>query len=155
LISSYTKDKDIDGVGIGVAGQVDYETGTVIFGGNIGWENFPLGRLLQEELNVPVFVENDANIFALGVWKYELGSKPESVLGVTLGTGIGGGFVYEGDLLRSKERHFRNRTHGHRSRRSSVHVWFPWLLGVIGRRLGFRKMVQRTHRRKAYRCTNP
>jgi len=57
LISSYTKDKDIDGVGIGVAGQVDYETGTVIFGGNIGWENFPLGRLLQEELNVPVFVE--------------------------------------------------------------------------------------------------
>jgi len=42
LISSYTKDKDIDGVGIGVAGQVDYETGTVIFGGNIGWENFPL-----------------------------------------------------------------------------------------------------------------
>lgn len=102
LISSYTKDKDIDGVGIGVAGQVDYETGTVIFGGNIGWENFPLGRLLQEELNVPVFVENDANIFALGVWKYELSSKPESVLGVTLGTGIGGGFVYEGDLLRSK-----------------------------------------------------
>jgi len=83
-------------------GQVDYETGTVIFGGNIGWENFPLGRLLQEELNVPVFVENDANIFALGVWKYELSSKPESVLGVTLGTGIGGGFVYEGDLLRSK-----------------------------------------------------
>jgi len=40
--------------------------------------------------------------FLLGVWKYELSSKPESVLGVTLGTGIGGGFVYEGDLLRSK-----------------------------------------------------
>jgi len=40
LISSYIKDKDIDGVGIGVAGQVDYETGTVIFGGNIGWRTF-------------------------------------------------------------------------------------------------------------------
>jgi len=103
LIASYTKDRQIDGVGIGVAGQVDYETGTVIFGGNLGWQNFPLGTLLAKELNVPVFVENDANIFALGVWKYELGGTAESVLGITLGTGIGGGFVYEGELLRSKK----------------------------------------------------
>jgi len=103
LIASYAKDRHIDGVGIGVAGQVDYETGTVIFGGNLGWQNFPLGTLLAKELNVPVFVENDANIFALGVWKYELGGTTKSVLGITLGTGIGGGFVYEGELLRSKK----------------------------------------------------
>lgn len=103
LIASYGQGRGIDAVGIGVAGQVNYETGNVIFAPNLRWENFPLGKLVADELNIPVFVENDANIFALGVWKYEFHNEPHALLGITLGTGIGGGFVYRGEVLRSPQ----------------------------------------------------
>jgi glucokinase len=103
LISSYGSDKKVDAVGIGVAGQVNYETGLVIFAPNVVLENYPLGELVGKDLQVPVFVENDANVFALGVWRYEFQSKPATLLAMTLGTGIGGGFIYNGNVMRSAQ----------------------------------------------------
>ncbi len=91
--------KQIVGIGIGAPGAVDFESGTVIFAPNLdGWKDVPLKKNLEKQLNVPVFVENDANIGVLGVHVAELKSKPKNVVGIFVGTGIGGGLIINGEL---------------------------------------------------------
>jgi glucokinase len=92
--------KQIAGVGIGAPGAVDFETGTVIFAPNLdGWNDISLKKELEKQLDVPVFVENDANIAVLGVHVAELKAKPRHVVGIFVGTGIGGGLVLNGELF--------------------------------------------------------
>jgi glucokinase len=91
--------KQVAGVGIGAPGAVDFGSGTVIFAPNMeGWKDIPLKKELEKLLGVPVFVENDGNIAALGVYHAELKSKPRSVIGIFVGTGIGGGLILNGEL---------------------------------------------------------
>ena len=91
--------KQIAGVGIGAPGAVDFDSGTVIFAPNLeGWKDIPLKKELEKLLGVPVFVENDCNISALGVYVAELKSKPRSMVGIFVGTGIGGGLIIDGEL---------------------------------------------------------
>jgi glucokinase len=91
--------KQVVGVGIGAPGSVDFETGTVIFAPNMeGWKDVPLKKTLEKQLSVPVFVENDANIAVLGVHVAELKAKPKNVVGIFVGTGIGGGLIVNGEL---------------------------------------------------------
>jgi glucokinase len=91
--------KQVAGVGIGAPGAVDFEAGTVIFAPNLeGWKDVPLKKELEKHLGLPVFVENDANISVLGVHVAELKSKPRSVVGIFVGTGIGGGLIVNGEL---------------------------------------------------------
>lgn len=91
--------KQVRGVGIGAPGGVDYESGTVIFAPNlVGWKDVPLKKELEKRLGVPVFVQNDANVAMLGVYVAELKSKPRDVVGLFLGTGIGGGLIINGEL---------------------------------------------------------
>jgi len=89
--------KQVAGVGIGAPGAVDFPNGTVIFAPNMeGWKDVPLKKELEKHLGVPVFVENDANIAVLGVHVAELKSKPRSMVGIFVGTGIGGGLIMDG-----------------------------------------------------------
>ncbi len=91
--------KQVSGIGIGAPGAVDFETGTVIFAPNLdGWKEVPLKKDLEKQLGVPVFVENDGNIAVLGVHVAELKSKPRHVIGIFVGTGIGGGLIINGEL---------------------------------------------------------
>src|SRR6266568_2411838 len=91
--------KQVAGVGIGAPGAVDFEGGSVIFAPNLeGWKDVPLKKELEKHLGVPVFVENDANIAVLGVHVAELKSKPRNVIGIFVGTGIGGGLILNGEL---------------------------------------------------------
>src|SRR6266550_933827 len=91
--------KQVAGVGIGAPGAVDFQNGTVIFAPNMeGWKDVPLKKELEKHLGVPVFVENDANIAVLGVHVAELKSKPHSIVGIFVGTGIGGGLIVDGEL---------------------------------------------------------
>lgn len=88
---------DIIGVGIGVPGPVDdsYVKRAV----NLGWENFPLKMKIEQELNVPVVLLNDANAAALGeFWKGSIKSL-KNVVFVTIGTGVGGGIIVDGKIL--------------------------------------------------------
>ena len=89
--------KQVAGVGIGAPGAVDFESGSVIFAPNLeGWKEISLKKELEKILGVPVFVENDCNISALGVYAVELKSKPKSMVGIFVGTGIGGGLIIDG-----------------------------------------------------------
>ncbi len=92
--------KQVAGVGIGAPGAVNFDSGTVIFAPNMeGWKDIPLKKELEKVLGVPVFVENDCNICALGVYVAELKSKPKHMVGIFVGTGIGGGLILNGDLF--------------------------------------------------------
>jgi glucokinase len=90
--------KQVRGIGIGAPGAVSPENGEVIFAPNLQWKDVPLKKELEKILGVPVFLENDANICILGIHEKELKSKPRNVVGIFLGTGIGGGLILEGKL---------------------------------------------------------
>src|SRR5688572_22992088 len=81
----------VRGVGVGAPGAVDYDEGRVIIAPNLGWENIPLKKELEKILGVPVFLENDTNICALGVYNVEFETKPKTMVGIFIGTGIGAG----------------------------------------------------------------
>lgn len=90
--------KKIRGVGIGAPGAVDPKSGKVIFAPNLGWQDVALKRELEKRLDLPVFLENDTNISTLGVWSSEFQCKPRHLLGIFIGTGIGGGLILNGEL---------------------------------------------------------
>jgi len=86
------------GVGIGSPGPLDRKTGTVISTPNLGWRNFPLRDLIQNAVGLPAMLDNDANAAAYGEWWLGAGRDARSLVGITLGTGIGGGVVLDGEL---------------------------------------------------------
>ncbi|MDQ6632922.1 MAG: ROK family protein, partial [Verrucomicrobiota bacterium] len=91
--------KQIRGIGIGAPGAVNSQTGEVIFAPNLKWEGVPLKKELEKQLDIPVFLENDGNICTLGLYETELKAKPKNVIGIFIGTGIGGGLILEGKLF--------------------------------------------------------
>jgi glucokinase len=90
--------KQVRAVGIGAPGAIDPETGRVIFAPNIQWQDVPLKKIVEKQLGVPVAVENDCNSATLGVFEKELQSKPRYMVGIFIGTGLGGGFIIDGKL---------------------------------------------------------
>lgn len=89
------------GIGIGIAGLVDAQRGTLNYAANLAdWKNVPLAGLFQKEFNVPVFLENDANVAALGEYAYGAGERVSNMVLVTLGTGVGAGLILNGDIYR-------------------------------------------------------
>lgn len=91
--------KQVRGIGIGAPGAVDTDTGRVIFAPNLpGWKDIPLKKELEKRLGVPVFVGNDCNVCTLGTFDREYKAKPKNLIGIFIGTGIGGGLVINGQL---------------------------------------------------------
>ena len=85
--------------GVGTAGSVDLETGTVA-ASNLGWEGVPLRQMLAERLGVPVWVDNDAQAAAMAEWHDGVCQGAQCALYLTLGTGIGGAMIVDGRLYR-------------------------------------------------------
>ncbi|SIS36895.1 ROK family glucokinase [Salimicrobium flavidum] len=83
----------IKGIGVGAPGFIDQNTGYVYEAINIGWKNFSMGEALYDATGLPVWADNDANIAALGEKWLGAGNGCESMLAVTLGTGVGGGII--------------------------------------------------------------
>ena len=92
--------QDVEAVGVSAAGFVDKQRATVVFAPNLAWRNEPLDRHLEEELGLPVVVENDANAAAWGEFTFGAGEDVENLLMLTIGTGVGGGVVHDGRMLR-------------------------------------------------------
>jgi len=94
------KQGDIAGIGLGVAGLIDRENGRVFSSPNYhAVEGLDLVEGIQRKFNVPVYLENDANCAALGENARGAGKDFENFVLLTLGTGIGGGIIYKGELL--------------------------------------------------------
>src|ERR1051326_1297766 len=88
----------IKGIGVGAPGAVDTDTGRVLFAPNLDWKDVPLKKVLEKELKVPVLLENDCNACTLGVYETEMKRKPKDMVGIFLGTGIGAGLVFNGEI---------------------------------------------------------
>ncbi len=88
-------------VGIGTPGTINPETGTVVYWSNLDFNNVPLVAMVKEYLPIelPVLLENDANAAALGEFVAGAGREGDSMVAITLGTGVGGGAIFGGKLF--------------------------------------------------------
>ena len=87
--------------GLGLAGGVDAPTGTLLFAPNLkGWVGFSFKREFERRLKVRTVTDNDANVAVWGGYVVGLKKKPRHAVGVTLGTGVGGGLILDGKLYR-------------------------------------------------------
>ena len=89
---------EIFGIAMGVPGLVDTQTGTLLYAPNLGWENVPLRRILQDRFDVPVMVDNEATMAAFGESYFGVARGSRNVLYVSAGVGIGGGLVLDGRI---------------------------------------------------------
>lgn len=88
-----------DGIGIGIPGIIDRDTGLITQAPNIkNAENFPIKNTLSELTEIPVEIENDANCAALGEYWQGAGIDTDSMVMITIGTGLGGGLIIRGEL---------------------------------------------------------
>lgn len=87
------------GVGIGCAGVIDSQNGKVVLANNLQLKNFPLAEMVGKEVGLPVKITNDANAAALGEAKFGAGKNYSDSILITLGTGVGGGIVINGELF--------------------------------------------------------
>lgn len=90
---------DCVGIGIGSPGNVEPRSGAILYSPNFGWANAPLGESLRAHFDMPVFVGNDARCATLGEYTYGTGRTTKNFALLTLGTGIGGGIVSDGQLI--------------------------------------------------------
>ncbi|MCH1868231.1 ROK family glucokinase [Nocardioides sp. CFH 31398] len=100
LVAELGSDHDLCGVGVGAAGFVDKTGSTVMFAPNLAWRDEPLRRDLEQLTGLGVVVENDANAAAWGEFCFGAASDADDLLMLTLGTGVGGGMVTDGELYR-------------------------------------------------------
>jgi glucokinase len=89
---------DLGAVGIGAPGAIDHSSGTVIEAVNLRWDNVPLADLLGKKLGKRVVVDNDVNVAVYGENRLGAGENARDLLGVWIGTGIGGGLILNGSL---------------------------------------------------------
>lgn len=88
------------GMAVGIPGLTDQQTGTVLFAPNLAWENTPVREMLRAEFDLPLFVDNEANLAALGEYYFGAAAGYDEVLYISAGVGLGGGIVRNGTLFK-------------------------------------------------------
>lgn len=91
---------EVSAVGVGVAGLIDRDRSTVNFAAILDWQHVTLGKDLSAAVGLPVVVENDANAAAWAEFRFGAAKGAESAVVVALGTGVGGGIIMNGELVR-------------------------------------------------------
>jgi glucokinase len=102
MLAAAEEDYQVSWLGVGTPGTVDFKSGIVLgMAPNIvDWKGTAIGPFLSERLNMPVWVDNDANVVALAEHRFGAGVGYRSLVCVTIGTGVGGGLVLDGKLWR-------------------------------------------------------
>jgi glucokinase-like ROK family protein len=102
LLLGGIRKKQLLGVGIGLAGVVDFSHGIIRQNPFLGWKDIPLRNMLQNKLRVPVYIDNDVNTLTLGEKWLHSGEQEDNFIVITLGRGIGMGIVINGQIYRGK-----------------------------------------------------
>jgi glucokinase len=89
---------EIVGVGVGAPGPLDTKRGIVLLTPNLGWVDLPLRQIIRDRLGLPAALDNDANCAVLGEWWVGAARESRHAIGITIGTGIGGGLILDGKL---------------------------------------------------------
>jgi glucokinase len=103
LEETHVTKEQIAGIGIGCPGPVDWKKGIVKEAVNLKWHNVPVGDHLQKKFGCPVAVLNDVDAGVYGEYRFGAGIDAHCVLGIFPGTGIGGGCVYDGQIMHGKK----------------------------------------------------
>ena len=92
------KRKDFVGIGVGAPGPLDRANGIVVVAPNLGWKDFPLRERITSRFGLPATLDNDANCATVGEFWCGAARGARNVVGITIGTGIGGGLIFDGRL---------------------------------------------------------
>ncbi|WP_042458908.1 ROK family protein [Neobacillus dielmonensis] len=100
--SAHFENKQLIGIGIGTAGQIDFVHGKVLSGtANIkDWNDVAIKKILSEKTNLPIYIDNDVNVIALAEQQLGAGKNNDDVICLALGTGVGGGVISGGKIIR-------------------------------------------------------
>jgi len=137
---------EVRAIGIGIPGLVRYPEGVVDSCANLpGWHGVPLKARLMRRWKCPVWVDNDVNAMTLAEWRYGAGRGTTNLVCLTLGTGVGGGLVLNGELYRSRSGPSGEIGHSplsEKGRRCSCGGW-----ACLERYVGNREIVRQTRAR--------
>jgi glucokinase len=100
IVRQLRADYPAEPVGVGAAGYIDSTRSTVLFAPNLAWRHTPLREQVSQRLGSDVIVENDANAAAWGEFRFGAGEQQPDLVCLTIGTGIGGGLIFNGQLYR-------------------------------------------------------
>jgi glucokinase len=100
LIRELSVEHQIDAVGVACAGFIDRSRSTVLFAPNLAWRDEPFKQHLESVLHLPAILENDANAATWGEFRFGAATEADDMVLLTVGTGIGGGIVVDGVLMR-------------------------------------------------------
>jgi glucokinase len=100
LIRELSVEHEIDAVGVACAGFIDRSRSTVLFAPNLAWRDEPFKQHLESVLHLPAILENDANAATWGEFRFGAATEADDMVLLTVGTGIGGGIVVDGVLMR-------------------------------------------------------
>lgn len=125
----------ITAIGIGAAGFVAADRATVVFAPHLSWRDEPLRDRLSQRLTKPVFIDNDANAAAWAEWRFGAARGERHLVMITLGTGIGGGLLWDGQVIRGRfgiageYGHMRVVPDGHRCECGNRGCWEQYASG--------------------------
>jgi glucokinase len=102
VVAELREQYDISAVGIGAAGWIDVTGASVLFSPHLAWRHEPLREAVRRRVRLPTVVENDANAAAWGEFRFGAAQGESHLVCITLGTGIGGAFLHEGELMHGK-----------------------------------------------------
>jgi glucokinase len=91
---------EVESVGIAAAGQISRESDTIIFSPNLNWHDAPLRQDVEKGCAIPTIIENDVNAAAYGEWRFGLAMEPTDLVGIFIGTGVGGGLIFNKKIYR-------------------------------------------------------
>lgn len=100
LLSQVPPNQAIRGIAVGAPGVTDNQEGVIEWAPSLNWRDFPLKKHLEERLNLPTFVDNDANLAVLGESWFGSGRNVQNMLLISIGTGVGAGVIIDGSLYR-------------------------------------------------------
>jgi glucokinase len=100
LVTELSLGREVLGVGVAAAGFIDADQANIIYAPNLSWRNEPFKAKLQAKLPLPVIIENDANAAAWAEFRYGAGKGFQHMIMLTIGTGVGGAVIVNGQMLR-------------------------------------------------------
>ncbi|MEY4367064.1 MAG: hypothetical protein RLZ28_479 [Actinomycetota bacterium] len=100
LIKTLSEGETVTAAGVAAAGFIDADQANIVYAPNIGWRNEPFKAKLEAKLDIPVFIENDANAAGWAEFKHGAGRGSKHMIMLTIGTGVGGAVIVDSRLLR-------------------------------------------------------
>ena len=106
------KNSQIKAIAAGAPGVIDQENGIVLTSPNLPWENYDIRKPIESKFGAPFYIGNDVNVGVLGEYKYGAGKGYKNIVGLFVGTGMGGGLILDGKLYTGHG--FKGAEYGHK-----------------------------------------